>query len=139
MNMLSNIFTSGSSSFGKIETDIGAFLDISVILENFASISDRYDAFLVDVFGVIFDGRKIFDGVLELMKELKSAGKKLIILSNTTLVADVCKTKYQALGLTDGVHYDVFISSGEAFRQTLREHILGAETYFQAVSRNDDM
>ena len=110
-----------------------------MIFENLAPISEQYDAFFIDVFGVIFDGSKICNGVLELMKELKSAGKTLIILSNTTLVADACKEKYQALGLKKSVHYDTFVSSGEAFCQTLHEHIHGAETYFQAVSRNDEI
>ena len=106
--------------------------------KNVASLYERYDAFLIDVYGVLYNGSDFFDGVLNLMLEMKKAGKKLIILSNTTMVAEACEKKYQSKGLTKD-HYDVFVSSGEAFKQTLPDHIGEAQTYFTAFAQNTDI
>ena len=47
-------------------------------------ILDQYDTFLLDMWGVMHDGSKPYEGVLETVKELKNLGKKLIILSNSS-------------------------------------------------------
>lgn len=107
--------------------------------KNFSYIYENYDSLLIDVYGVLYNGSDFFDGVLDLLAKMKKAGKKLIILSNTTMVSDVCKSRYQSKGLIENVHYDMFISSGEAFKETLKDHVDGAETYFSAFAKNNDI
>ena len=107
--------------------------------KNFSSLYENYDSLLIDVYGVLYNGSDFFDGVLNLLKEMKDAGKKLIILSNTTMVSDACKSKYESKGLIEGIHYDMFISSGEAFKKTFKEHINSAKTYFLAFLKNNDI
>lgn len=104
--------------------------------KNFSDLYGNYDSFFIDVYGVLYNGSDFFDGVLDLLEKMKKANKKLIILSNTTLVSDACKMKYREKGLLENIHYDMFISSGEAFKQTLQIHISGAKTYFSAFLRN---
>lgn len=105
-------------------------------LEN---IYGNYDAFLIDMYGVLYNGSGFFDGTLELLKKMKNSGKKIIILSNTTIVSKSCKENYLKKGLIEGIHYDLFISSGEAFKQTLQDYIPNAKTYFQAFQPNNDL
>lgn len=107
--------------------------------KNLASLYKNYDAFLIDMYGVLWDGGDFFKGALALLAEMKSQGKKLIILSNTTLTAEQCRSKYQAKGLHKGVHFDTFISSGEAFRRTLKKHVGNADTYFSAFLPSTDI
>lgn len=105
--------------------------------KNLSRLYQYYDAFLIDMYGVLYDGQDFFPGVLNLLEKIKGEGKKILILSNTTIVSAQCKEKYLKKGLTEGVHYDIFISSGEAFKQTLKSHIPSAKTYFQAFHPND--
>ena len=106
-----------------------------MIYKNFESLYERYDTFFVDVYGVLYNGRSFFDGALNLLKTIKDAGKKIIILSNTTLVSDVCKSRYGKKGLIQDVHYDEFISSGEAFRHAIKS--LKTKSFYQIFLKND--
>lgn len=47
-------------------------------------ILDKYDTFLLDMWGVLHDGSKPYEGVLQTVKELQGMGKNLIILSNSS-------------------------------------------------------
>ena len=41
-------------------------------------IAKNYDVFLVDLWGVIFDGNYLYDGVLDTLDQLKKMNKKVI-------------------------------------------------------------
>ena len=60
--------------------------DINFKLDNnnIDKILDKYDTFLLDMWGVLHDGSKPYEGVLQTVKELKAMGKNLIILSNSS-------------------------------------------------------
>ena len=40
-------------------------------ITNFSEISDNYDALVCDVWGVLHNGQKLFDGVEECLKRFK--------------------------------------------------------------------
>ena len=52
------------------------------ILESLAPIADRYDGFVLDLWGVVHDGRKPYPGVLDGLAELKARGKRVVFLTN---------------------------------------------------------
>ena len=89
--------------------------------------------------GVLWDGGNFFDGALELLSKIKDEGKNVIILSNTTMTKESCRRKYQCKGLNKGQHFDFFVSSGEAFKHTLHEHVGFSKTYFSAFSHNSEI
>ncbi len=90
-----------------------------LIKEDALSIIDMYDTFFVDVYGVLFDGIKLFENTLSTMKTIKNLGKRIVILSNTTQIALDAKTGYAQRGIFEGEHYDEAITSGEFLRQTI--------------------
>lgn len=90
-----------------------------VIKEDVLSILDLYDTFFLDVYGVLYDGTKMFDHILYTMKQLKDNGKKIIIISNTTQIASDAKIGYSKRGIQEGIHFDYVITSGEFVHQTL--------------------
>ena len=51
-------------------------------LNGFSSLIDRYDAFIVDLWGVLHDGVAAFPDALDCLGRMKRAGKTVIILSN---------------------------------------------------------
>lgn len=110
-----------------------------MLVKSLENIYENYDTFFIDMYGVLYDGSGFFQGVLELMKKIRNSGRRIIILSNTTMVSEPCKEKYLKKGLVEKEHYDLFISSGEAFKQTLQNYISNAKTYFQAFHPNNEL
>ena len=110
-----------------------------MIYKSVAEIYEKYDSFFVDVYGVIYNGIDIFDGVLDLMKKMKDSGKNIIILSNATLVSEECQEKYAKRGLINGVHYNKFISSGEVFCSCYKEYIPNAKSFYSTFNRNEKL
>lgn len=90
-----------------------------LIKEDVLSIIDMYDTFFIDVYGVLFDGIKLFENTLFTMKTIKNLGKKIVILSNTTQIAQDAKTGYAQRGIFEGEHYNEVVTSGEFLRQTI--------------------
>jgi HAD superfamily hydrolase (TIGR01450 family) len=95
-----------------------------------------YDSFLIDVYGVLYDGKKLYHGVLDILKKIKDSGRKIIILSNTTLISKICKIQYAEFGLIEGVHYDQFMSSGEVFKRMIPDIFTPSARYYQIFQRN---
>lgn len=83
---------------------------------NILDISDEYDAFFIDVYGVLYNGKSLYEGTLETLEALKRAGKTVIILSNATLTSKELKDGYKKRGFLYGKHYDDMITSGEFTR-----------------------
>lgn len=49
-----------------------------------AELIGRYDAFLIDQWGVLHDGRKPYPGALDLLETLRKAGKATVMISNSS-------------------------------------------------------
>ena len=51
--------------------------------QGISDISDSYMGFIIDQWGVLHDGHRPYEGVVECLKELKARKKHIIILSNS--------------------------------------------------------
>jgi HAD superfamily hydrolase (TIGR01459 family) len=89
-------------------------------MTGFGPILDQADAFLLDQFGTLHDGAKLYPGVAEGMAALRDAGKRLIILSNSGKRSAPNIARLTAIGLPPE-SYDGFLSSGEVAWQLLAE------------------
>eukprot|EP00557_Chaetoceros_sp_GSL56_P004663 CAMPEP_0176506138 /NCGR_PEP_ID=MMETSP0200_2-20121128/16873_1 /TAXON_ID=947934 /ORGANISM="Chaetoceros sp., Strain GSL56" /LENGTH=213 /DNA_ID=CAMNT_0017905749 /DNA_START=173 /DNA_END=811 /DNA_ORIENTATION=+ len=76
------------------------------------AISSSYDTFLLDMWGVMHNGSKPYDGVIHTVQKLKQAGKKMIILSNSSKRIDDAEKVLAKLGF-DISAFDQIITSGE--------------------------
>ena len=54
------------------------------VLSGIRDVVDRYDTFLLDMWGVMHDGTTTYEGVLEVVSKLVAAGKEVKILSNSS-------------------------------------------------------
>jgi len=74
---------------------------------------DKYDAFILDQFGVLHNGAHALEGAIELVNYLASdQKKKLIILSNTSAPSDKAMLKLPKLGF-EAHHFLGAVTSGE--------------------------
>jgi HAD superfamily hydrolase (TIGR01459 family) len=85
---------------------------------------ERYDAFLVDQFGVLHDGQAPYPGAVDALGALHAAGKRVLILTNSGKRSHKNRERVIRLGFP-GDAFEV-LSSGEVAWQGIRDGSLGA-------------
>lgn len=93
---------------------------MSTVISGLADIADRYDAFLIDQFGVLRDGRGPYPGAAETLVRLKDQGKRIVILSNSGKRSAENDRRLVDLGFAAG-SWDWFLTSGEVAWQILKK------------------
>jgi len=88
------------------------------IVAGIRDIVDRYDVFLLDMWGLMHDGSVAYPGVVETVQQLRKAGKELIILSNSSKRKEKSVKSLQRLGF-DPTDFSQIITSGEVTYQLL--------------------
>ena len=88
--------------------------------QGISDISDSYSGFIIDQWGVLHDGEKPYDGVVECLKELKNRKKHVIILSNSGKRAEENKERLKKIGIGPSL-YDQIVTSGEMTWQGLHD------------------
>ncbi|PJB73248.1 MAG: TIGR01459 family HAD-type hydrolase [Alphaproteobacteria bacterium CG_4_9_14_3_um_filter_47_13] len=86
--------------------------------QGISDISDSYNAFIIDQWGVLHNGEKAYDGIIDCLKELRNRKKYIIILSNSGKRAEENKERLKKLGIGPTL-YDVIVTSGETTWQGL--------------------
>lgn len=82
------------------------------------ALAERYEALILDLWGVLHDGLKPYPEVIACLKQLRAAGKRLCALSNAPRRVDRIARHMHEMGLpTDLV--DAIHSSGEATYEAL--------------------
>ena len=93
--------------------------------QNLLDLKENFDVFVFDIYGVIWDGKKVIPGYDDVMKQLVKAGKKVVIMSNSTALSQGQEKVYAGRGFLKGEHYHKLITSGdvaeEAFAQDERK------------------
>jgi HAD superfamily hydrolase (TIGR01459 family) len=104
-----------------------------------STLSENYDAFLVDLWGVIHDGENPYPGVHEALAQLKAHNKKVIFVSNAPKRKSLAIQGLEAVGVTAEL-YDDIITSGEITFEHIEsaEHGLG-EKYYLINGQDDDL
>lgn len=80
-----------------------------------SALADRFDALLLDVWGVVMDGTAPYPGAAECLAALVGAGKTVLLLSNAPRRAARVAERLAAIGIAPAL-YDGIVSSGEASR-----------------------
>ncbi|HEY4044697.1 MAG TPA: TIGR01459 family HAD-type hydrolase [Rhodopila sp.] len=88
-------------------------------LSRFAPLAERYDGFILDLWGVIHDGVNAFPHAVETLRQLRDAGKRTLLLSNVPRPNDAVRTLMRRMGIADSL-YTGILTSGEAVRRALR-------------------
>lgn len=78
-----------------------------------SEISDKYDIFFTDLWGVIHDGVEAYPGVHKALADLKAAGKRIIFLSNAPRRSSKAVEGLRRLRVGDDM-YESVVTSGEA-------------------------
>jgi HAD superfamily hydrolase (TIGR01459 family) len=102
---------------------------IPLVHSSFRDVVDRYDAFILDQFGVLHNGVNALPGAIDCVAHLAERNIKLIILSNTSAPASHALSKLPKLGFVgDHLFVDAVTSGEEASRYIRVEYGSGART-----------
>jgi len=89
-----------------------------VIIDGLCSVAADYDFFLIDQWGVIHNGKHVHAGAVAAMQALRDAGKKIVLISNSSKRAAVSVAGLTAMGVGRDL-YDDIVTSGEVAWQAL--------------------
>lgn len=88
------------------------------LLGGLAALASRYDAFLLDQFGVLHDGSVPYPGVLPCLEALQAAGKRVVVLSNSGTRQQPNVERMARIGIPRGLYGEI-VTSGEVARGLL--------------------
>lgn len=94
------------------------------ILDGVAELAGRYDGFVLDIWGVVHDGRRPYPGVAEAFAELHRRGKRIALLSNAPRRSHVVDALLTGMGLERSL-WDATVTSGEVAWRALKDGALG--------------
>ena len=89
-------------------------------LPGFSSLAERFDGFILDLWGVIHDGVNAFPHAVDCLARLREAGKRTLLLSNVPRPNEAAQTMMRRMGIPDDLYTDI-LTSGEAVRRHLQD------------------
>ena len=92
----------------------------SIELKNLSEIYINYDTFIIDLWGVVHNGEKIFNGINKVLNEIKLLNKNVFFMTNAPRRSKVIEKQLSAFGLNRDL-YECVISSGEITWQSLKK------------------
>ena len=113
-------------------------------LSGLSEVAERYDGYILDLWGVLHDGQAPFPGVIECLTRLKAGGKRMVVLSNAPRRAHLVEERVTEIGIPRSL-YDHLLSSGEEVWQHLKKRddafyrALGRVCYHIGPARDDNM
>lgn len=102
------------------------------IIPGMAALAAEYDAFLVDLWGVVHDGIAPYAGVIDCLSRLRAADKRVVLLSNAPRRSAHAVAALARMGI-GRAHYDAIVTSGDATRAALAAR---ADPWYAALGHN---
>ena len=84
-----------------------------------AALAERYDGLIVDLWGVIHDGREVYPGVFDCLDRLRRGGRQVVLLSNAPRRATRVMAALGGMGIGSD-HVDGLVTSGDVTLMALR-------------------
>ncbi len=91
----------------------------------------KYEAFIIDLWGVIHDGVSLYSGVIDCLQKISDTGKPYLMLTNAPRRAVAVAKSMELMGMPKTLKHTI-ISSGEATRLGLEER---RDPWFEGVGK----
>lgn len=108
-----------------------AISSLPPLLPGLSALAERYDGFILDLWGVVHDGRAVFPWVLDTLQALRRAGKRVVLLSNAPRRESVVARRNAEIGLP-GALVDGLVTSGEEAWRHLHDR---PDDFYRALGR----
>ncbi len=105
------------------------------IIENFADISNKYDAALVDLWGCLHNGVKPFAAAVLALEKFRDNGGTVLLLTNSPRPSSSVFTQLDGIGVARDL-YAGCVSSGDAARAGLASGAYGKKVFALGPERD---
>jgi HAD superfamily hydrolase (TIGR01459 family) len=105
------------------------------IIENFAQISDRYDAALVDLWGCLHNGVEPFAAAVSALETFRDNGGTVLLLTNSPRPSSSVFEQLNGIGVARDL-YQGCVSSGDAARTALASGLYGKNIFALGPKRD---
>ena len=107
-------------------------------LKHLADIFEKYDTFVIDLWGVIHNGIKLHEKAITVLKELSKKNKSFVLLTNAPRPNETVKNFLEKMGMDKDLSDHVF-TSGEAALGYLKKNFLSKKFYHIGPPRDFDL
>jgi HAD superfamily hydrolase (TIGR01459 family) len=91
------------------------------VLDSLKDVGSRYRAWLVDIWGVMHNGRRAFPRAVAATQAFRAQGGIVVLLSNSPRPSPSIQEQLRHLGVPDDA-YDATVTSGDLTRHELAKH-----------------
>ncbi len=98
-------------------------------LSGLRDIAERYDGFIFDVWGTVYDGGQVFPEAPPVFERLRELGKRIVFLSNSPQLPAVVAERLERIGIPPALHDGIVTSGGETHRQLTHPTLAGMERF----------
>ena len=107
-------------------------------LKGISEISDKFDVYFIDLWGVIHNGVQCYPEALKVLEKLKEQNKKIVLISNAPRPAAVVKVFLETIGLKSSC-YDFLVTSGDITREYISLNSSKKNFYHLGPTRDIDL
>tara|TARA_Y100001936_G_C15992219_1_gene623017 strand:- start:420 stop:1271 length:852 start_codon:yes stop_codon:yes gene_type:complete len=107
-------------------------------LDHLSQIYNKYDAFLIDLWGVMHNGIRLNASAMNVVQELEKQGKRIVFLSNAPRPSRKVVEFLKKLKMDEKFLKNVF-TSGEATIESLKKNKFGKKFYHLGPERDDSL
>lgn len=101
-------------------------------------IIQNYDALIVDLWGVIHDGDKLYPGVADTLRVLHELNKPVVFLSNAPRVSEKARRNLDRLAIPRA-HYLDIVTSGQVAHDLLARDPRPKRYYYLGPGKDEDI
>ena len=105
------------------------------LIKGLSQVQSKYDAFFVDLWGVIHNGIQLYPGAIEVLENLNKLNKRFVLISNAPRPSKSVKKFLLKLKMDKILLKDIF-TSGEAALQSLQKKVYGKNFYHLGPKRD---
>jgi len=106
-------------------------------IQSLSDIAHKFDAIVLDQWGVLHDGSAPYPGAIAALANLKAAGPRLAVLSNSGKRSAPNRARIAAMGFDTDL-FETVMTSGEALWQDIAQGHLPYKTLFAITAARGD-
>lgn len=102
---------------------------MSKVVKRFRDIYREYDAFMFDLWGVLYEGGPVFKQGLEVLEKLSLSNKPVVLISNSPLLNEDCKNDLREYGLNETL-YKAVLTAGDLCMQYIQANFKEPKKFY---------
>lgn len=105
------------------------------LIDGLQDIADQYEAFILDIWGVLHDGIEPFPGTIDCLENLQKNGKQVCLLSNTPDSSTSIVRRLESLNIGRALYQDL-VTAGDSAKEDIHSR-RGQTAWFATLGDTD--